>query len=182
MADFDRKRTTARTLAEQSGRFKYHYRGIGGCDCQCDLEIYGNLVVCSERNDNKGTSVSNWAEHLATEVCQRYGIDPDALIWVERYPDRGHFNERTGEWQLPEDFSLAVFKRKEKTEWQAGNLITSIFSAPKWRPLDKETVQGLIEAHTTKPETLKHWTDKVKAIAAAVAQAPKTGLPSSYFQ
>ena len=115
-------------------------------------------------------------------MCEKFKIDPDTLIWIERYPDRGHFNEQTGEWQFPEDFSLAVFKRREKTEWYAGNMVTSTFSAPVWRPIDKETVQALIEAHTTKPETLKHWTDRVKAITAKVEQAGNTGLPSSYFQ
>ena len=108
------------------------YRGLHGCENRCGLDIYGNLVICLERNDNEGTSVPNWVEHLATEVCKKHGIHPGALIQVERYPDRGHFNEQAGQWQLPKDFSLAVFKHEEKTEWHAGNHITSIFSAPKW--------------------------------------------------
>lgn len=160
----------------------HHFKGLHGCESKCDLEIYGNLVICSERNDNEGTSVTNFAEHLATEVCEKHGIDPDKLIWIERYPDRGRFNERTGKWQFPEDFSLAIFKRKKKTEYHAGNMITSIFSAPVWKPLDKETVRGLIEAHTTKPETLKHWTDQLEALTGEIEQAGNTGLPSSYFQ
>ena len=160
----------------------HHYRGIGGCECQCDIQIYGNLVICSERNDNEGTSVTNWAAHLASEICQQHDIEPDKLIWVERYPDRGHFNERTGEWDIPEDFSLVLFKQKEKTEWHAGNMVKSSFSSPKWRPMDKEMVEGLIEAHTTKPETLQHWTAQLEALTGEIEQAGNTGLPSSLFQ
>ena len=128
----------------------YNYKGIGGCDCFCELEIYENLVICTESEENEGTSVTNWAEHLATEVCEKYGIDPEKLIWIERYKDRGEYNRHNDTWAYPEDFSLVEFKQKKKTEWQAGNLITSLFSAPKWRPLEKSVVEELIATHKAK--------------------------------
>ena len=48
-----------------SGAFRYDYKGYFGCDCHCTLEIDGNLVICTEDDDNEGTSITNMAEHLA---------------------------------------------------------------------------------------------------------------------
>ena len=154
----------------------YHYKGIGGCDCKCGIEIHKNLGIATDIPENEGTAVTNWAEHLATQICKEFQIEPSQLIWIEHYLERGMHGERDESWDL------AVFKLKEKTEFVSGKMTVSTFSAPVWHHLDKETVQGLIDAHTTKPETLKHWTDKVKAIMAKKEQAGNTGLPSSYFQ
>ena len=29
--------------------FTYKYKGFGGCESVCDLEVYGNLVIATER-------------------------------------------------------------------------------------------------------------------------------------
>jgi hypothetical protein len=44
------------------------------------------VVIATERPDNPGTSVTNAAEELASQVCQRFDIDPDKLVWIESYP------------------------------------------------------------------------------------------------
>ena len=72
-----------------SGAFRYDYKGYFGCDCHCTLEIDGNLVICTEDDDNEGTSITNMAEHLAPRVCYNFGIDPYQLTWIEHYPERG---------------------------------------------------------------------------------------------
>ena len=38
--------------------------------------------------ENEGTSVTNMAEQLATQICQEFDIEPKHLIWIEHYPDR----------------------------------------------------------------------------------------------
>ncbi|QNR69744.1 hypothetical protein IAQ67_12465 [Paenibacillus peoriae] len=40
-----------------------------------------------ELPDNYGTSVTNFVENLATEICRVYSIPPKELIWIEHYPD-----------------------------------------------------------------------------------------------
>lgn len=69
---------------------RFEYPGFHGCRSGCGLEIVPlpdgrTLVIATERADNPGTSVTNVAEHLASFVCDRFGIDPDKLVWVEHY-------------------------------------------------------------------------------------------------
>ncbi len=44
------------------------------------------FVICTELSDNPGTSVTNFAEELATLVCRHFHIAPNKLGWVEHYP------------------------------------------------------------------------------------------------
>lgn len=39
--------------------FRYEYKGFHGCLSTCNLEIHNTLVICSERGDNEGRSVTN---------------------------------------------------------------------------------------------------------------------------
>ena len=71
-----------------TGAFKYPYSGFFGCESVCTLEIIGNVVICSERDDNEGTSITNMAEHLATRVCYNFGIRAADLVWIEHYEDQ----------------------------------------------------------------------------------------------
>jgi hypothetical protein len=59
----------------------YHGRQI----CQCAVTVYGNLVIATEINQNPGTSITNSAEYAAAAACQRFGIEPRNLIWIEHY-------------------------------------------------------------------------------------------------
>ena len=72
---------------------RYEYKGYHGAPSVCGLEIraleVGTLVVVTELPDNPGTSVTNMAENLATDVCRANNISPHKLIWVEHYPERG---------------------------------------------------------------------------------------------
>ena len=63
--DFVRNTTPTEPAA---GAFRLDYRGYYGCESHCTLEIYGNLVIATEADDNEGTSITNMAEHLATRV------------------------------------------------------------------------------------------------------------------
>lgn len=42
-------------------------------------------VVATELRSNPGMSVTNAAEHVATQVCLYLGIDPLRLVWIEHY-------------------------------------------------------------------------------------------------
>ena len=68
----------------------FQYKGFHGCQAQCEIEIHRHpeftAVVCSERDDNPGTSVTNFAEGLATLICAEHKIDTATLVWIERYP------------------------------------------------------------------------------------------------
>ena len=69
---------------------RFEYQGFHGCRSCCGLEIIPladgrTLVIATELADNPGTSVTNVAEHLASFVCERFGIETEKLVWVEHY-------------------------------------------------------------------------------------------------
>ena len=68
----------------------FTFAGFHGAEATCDLELVRladgrTLCVAYEREDNPGTSVTNAAEHLASAVCDRFGVEPRRLVWVEHY-------------------------------------------------------------------------------------------------
>lgn len=48
----------------------------------------GRVVVCCvEAAGNPGSSITNSAERIATQVCDRFDIKLEELVWLEHYPD-----------------------------------------------------------------------------------------------
>ncbi len=82
---------------------RFEYRGLGNAPSACELEVTHHLdrglSVVVATDIGEGTSVTNFAEQLATLVVERYGIDPTRLIWLEHYQaDRYEGAEET--WDL----------------------------------------------------------------------------------
>jgi hypothetical protein len=75
----------------------YQFRGFHGYESHCDIQVNGNVVMCTELISNPGTSVTNFAENLATEVCNRSNIAPQDLIWIESYQRHGDYDYVTFE-------------------------------------------------------------------------------------
>jgi hypothetical protein len=70
---------------------RFEFRGLHGRLAACGLERIdladGRVVIiATELHDSPGVSVTNFAEELATIVCQRFEIDPKKLVWIEHYP------------------------------------------------------------------------------------------------
>jgi hypothetical protein len=103
---------------------EYQYKGLWDCDSVCGLEIKGNVAICTELPHNNGTSVTNYAEHLANMVCRDFGIDPAKLVWIERYPQSSVH---------PETFDKVTF-----------DLNNGVFSKPSWRRLGQEELNTLV--------------------------------------
>lgn len=112
---------------------RFDYTGYHGCQSHCDIEVFRGpgkvMVLCTEAEDNKGTSVTNMAEHIATDVCRRNNIAHTELVWIEHYPGPRTFGS---------GYDLVIFKRK-------GDRLVY----PDWRPLTvaaylrlREEVQG----------------------------------------
>ena len=120
--------------------FVFEYKGFGGCDCVCDLEVYGNLVIATERDDNMGTSITNMAERLATAICQQFKIDPNKLIWIERYKE---CKDNPFDDQFPETLSLVQFNLSGGTHFQR----EFEFSKPRWVSITKPVLDALIDTH-----------------------------------
>ena len=122
--------------------FRYEYKGFGGCDCVCNLEIHQNLVIITEREDNEGTSITNMAEQLATAICQQFGIAPARLIWIEHYPPTmdGRFQMHAESW------NLVFFNLRGGGHFDTDPMGFS-FSNPRWVHIDQKIVSALRETH-----------------------------------
>lgn len=109
---------------------KYRFKGLGDCDSICSLKIdrAKNLVIASEVVENTGTSITNAAAQLATEICDKYSLNKERLIWIEHY---FHKNYQGGKEE--ERYDLVTFM-------QYGRKLV----APKWSPLAKEKILDLI--------------------------------------
>jgi hypothetical protein len=65
---------------------RYNYKGFWS-DSYCDIEAHRRsdgkyvFVIATEVPDNPGTSVTNYAEHLATAMGRQYGLKPNALAF-----------------------------------------------------------------------------------------------------
>jgi hypothetical protein len=71
--------------------FHFDYAGLHGRPARCGLELIElpnvrTVIIATELSDNPGVSVTNFAEELATLVCNMFGIDPAILVWIEHYP------------------------------------------------------------------------------------------------
>jgi hypothetical protein len=71
---------------------RYNYKGFWGCDSSCDIEVHRrsdgkHFFIATEVPENRGTSITNYAEHLATAMRKQYGLKPEDVIWIEHYPE-----------------------------------------------------------------------------------------------
>ena len=117
---------------EKNNPMIYNYIGFDGNYGICDLEIIKNLVIVTEISENEGTSITNMAEHLATQICQEFDIDPKNLIWIEHYPQRGEWKE------YPESYDLVQFNLNAN----------GVLSDPRWTGISKEVVDAFRTTNT----------------------------------
>jgi hypothetical protein len=112
----------------------YLYRGLHGCPSYCWLRIYmtpaQTVVLATELEDNPGTSITNMAAGLATEVVRTFGLPLDTLVWIEHYPAHLGIN---GGARLPESFDRVTF-----THTAQG------LRLPQWCRLSQTQVETLI--------------------------------------
>ena len=119
--------------AEGGAPMLYQYPGVLNCYSKCDLEIIRGgtttLVICSERADNPGTSVTDAAARIATCLCHDdRTIAPEGVIWVEHTPALGR-----GRRSQPERWCRVTFTSRDGR----------IFDRPAWEPTTAEAVQAL---------------------------------------
>ena len=110
---------------------RYNYKGFWGCDSYCDIEAHqrsdGKYVfVATELRDNPGTSVTNFAEHLATAMRSQYGLKPEEVIWIEHYLEAKD--------RRKEDFDLVRFL----------GIDGESFCTPVWTRITEQAVDDLI--------------------------------------
>lgn len=138
---------------------RFEWEGWGGalklCRGECHLHIYDfsrreagaarmlrpHVVVASEPPDfsppRGHVAMRSMAGHIATQVCRKWNMEPQRMLYVEYYPAStyGSLNEH----QLAERFEVADF------QWGPSGAMN-----PRWRPLDpplRDRLKSLLMDH-----------------------------------
>jgi hypothetical protein len=121
----------------------WHYRGYHGCPSVCRLRVYEPhrpseplIVVFTELRDQKGTSVTNRIEHLATQVWRWLERPQRGMVVIEHYPPRGvYVRTPQGErWQFKEEFDIVKMSRTEDER----------FEKPRWVSSTRAAIEQMI--------------------------------------
>ena len=86
----------------------FNYTDRNNSECVCDVEQHGNVIIMTELEENTGASVTNSCDYIAAQYADRFGLDLDSLVFVERYDRRSYANAGT---VGAENLSLISFKR-----------------------------------------------------------------------
>jgi len=115
-------------------RYKRHPKE--GIEARCRIRVYRPdegtvIVIATELPDNPGVSITNWAEHLATEIRDTYLKQGEALIWIEHYPGRPSRYDPSV--TIKEEFDRVLMR------WNG-----TAYEEPEWKSFDCKGVERLI--------------------------------------
>jgi hypothetical protein len=116
--------TKVHYTTKEGGFMIYEFKGIAGAESVCDYLVYTfndlTYVVFTELNENKGTSITNVIEQLATEVYteQLQLTAVEDVTFVEHY-----------EWPGDEHYDIVAL------DWDGEK-----FVHPKWRRVKPEEI------------------------------------------
>jgi hypothetical protein len=104
--------------------YKARNRFDGVCQIErIDLPDGRIVIVCTQAPGNPGNSITNCVEELCFQVCDRFEIPPELLVWIEHYDIVGF-----------EQWSLVQFESKPPD---------SLFMTPSWTEMTDKIWQGL---------------------------------------
>ena len=111
----------------------YNFKGEWGIPSKCGLKIIDKkdrtiIIVTEFYKSNPGTSVTNWNTHLATELCVKFNIHPEKMIFIEHAPE---MSSRFSFYK--ETFDRVSF------DWDGKS-----FSNPRWERITREEIYELI--------------------------------------
>ncbi len=115
-------------MMEVNGVFDYNPDRWSGRMSTCHLRVYrlaNNVAfaIATELAENRGPSITNSAEALATAVVREYDLDPDKTHFIEHYTHE------------PETYDLVSFT------WKDG-----LACCATWKPTSKEVIEHSIGA------------------------------------
>ncbi len=101
---------------------------------QCRVRIYGHpewaMVIWTEIAENQGLSVTDAAEYLASQIQDRFTLDPLETLWIDHY---SAFSYKDSDRK--QEYSLVQLR------W---NPDERSYSNPEWSYLEKVQVDYLI--------------------------------------
>ena len=111
----------------------YHFKGAWEVPSFCKLKVISKpdktIIITTELYEsNPGTSVTSWVDKLATELIQKFKINPGQLTFIVHNPDRKSNLEF-----FKETFDIVSFA------WDGEKFIN-----PSWKRITKEELDLLI--------------------------------------
>ncbi|MEM2355981.1 MAG: hypothetical protein QXO00_06660 [Candidatus Bathyarchaeia archaeon] len=156
----------------------YHYKGFNGCEGICRIRVYEEpnqpyVIIATQLPENEGTSITNFAEHLAAQISLQLEHPERGIRWIEHYPEgsrksslaRSLMGETFSEVRFVFDPPLRNLKdprwrflacpHKEKVVVDLGDdgtvkavivhcLWPEGYEGPKWREMKREEVEALV--------------------------------------
>ena len=126
---------------ELPGSIRYEFKGLNSTASFCLLSIIQNyrgkvLVIATDPGDktDSGTSVTNAAEQLATQVCAEFKIPFAQLEWIERYVRTASIHQ----YQEGEDWNFEQTWDRVRFNVRGGKLV-----GPSWQPVDKAEINDI---------------------------------------
>lgn len=125
-----------------------HYGGLHGCHSQCRIRRFRHedrtVIVATELADNRGTSITNMAEHLCDSMLSFAG-DPAIWTWIEHYPARGNHGHR-----ISESFTRVTFQEAPGATRTHRHFLGHVYECscgrfhhPTWQSITREEVERL---------------------------------------
>jgi hypothetical protein len=132
----------------------FAYKAPNGADGVClieriDLPDERIVVVCIATAGNPGISITNCVEELCFQVCERFEIPPECLVWLEHYdyfkpaewmrvtfarrPPNGPFKDPQWTTMTPEMWRELSLRPKERLGIRHGEFeskVTKLFDWP----------------------------------------------------
>ena len=138
---------------------RFDYEGYHKIPSFCYIDIHKNekftVVVATEPDydeEGAGASVTNRAEHIATEVCKKYDIPQEKLVWIEHYDYRDDsVGDREETWDLV-SFNSERTPIRGYWDYPRGEMV---FTSPKWQHLSVEQKDRLVAGDLTVFKELK---------------------------
>lgn len=111
----------------------YHFNGLWDVPSICGIKIVkkadSTVIIATDLyDDNPGTSITEWNTKLAKELCDKYKIGYDQLIYIEHTPDK----------KTKLSFNLESFFKVKF------DIVDDKFDNPQWEEITKEEVNKLI--------------------------------------
>lgn len=123
----------------------------------CHLEVLKQgeaaLVIATELSDNPGMSITNSSEQLATAVVNKFKLNPEKMVLIERYNDEISYGVSTG-LALPHnrDTKHDNYSRATYTWGYEVYHETWVASKAQWTHITAEEVERLRSFETSKPK------------------------------
>ncbi|MDA3953403.1 MAG: hypothetical protein PF485_07135 [Bacteroidales bacterium] len=111
----------------------YNFNGLWDLPSICGLKIVKKgkntfIIVTDLYDENPGTSITEWNTKLAKEICDKYSIDYNQIIYIEHTP-----NKQTKLSFNQESFFKVSF-----------DIYDDKFENPQWQEITKEEIDKLL--------------------------------------